>query len=93
VLTNGLQKYFDEHGLKVLTYEHQLRELWLDVLKTEVGKLLPPGASGGVLSLYDLQFRKTGERFSNDLVEFLKGTIELSDTEIARLEEKALVIS
>jgi hypothetical protein len=87
--TIEMGKYFDERGRSVLIYEHQLEALGLFVLKTEVGKLYPSGVSGGILSLYDLRFEKQQERFSNELIEFLKERVELSPAEIERLEAQA----
>jgi len=86
--TLNLGKYFDERGSAVLANEHRLRELGLDVQKSQVGTLQPVG-SGGVLGLYDLAFERRDRNFSAELVEFLKTKIKLSPADIQQLEERA----
>jgi hypothetical protein len=87
-----LSQYVGEAGTKVLHYEYQLRELGLALEKSRLGKLYPPGASGGILDVYDfLQFKKRDEKFSEPLVEFLRDKIGLSAERITRLEQQAVL--
>jgi hypothetical protein len=81
-----LRQYLDERGTKILAHEHQLRDLGLSVDKTHVGKLYPPGISGGILDVVGFeQFKKRDDKFSQQLVEFLRDKIGLSPEGIARL--------
>lgn len=88
-----LAKYFDERGRKVLEHEYPLRELGLIVGKARVGEWTPSAGSGGVFGLYDLQFRKTSEKFSEQLVEFMRDTLNFSPDDITRLQEQAVLVS
>ncbi|MGA2990217.1 MAG: hypothetical protein ABSD88_07050 [Candidatus Korobacteraceae bacterium] len=84
-------KYLNERGHNVLLYEDQLRALGLNVVKTEFGKLYPPGASGGIFSLYDLKFEKKDEKFSDQLSAFLRDKIGLKPEDIERLQTQAVL--
>jgi hypothetical protein len=84
-----LGKYFDERGRKVLIHEAELGQLGLIVEKKLFGRLQPV-VSGGVLDLYDLQFKKTSDKFSTELVEFLRNTINLLPDDIERLQQQAV---
>ena len=87
-----LSKYVGEAGTKVLLYEYQLRELGLALEKSRVGKLYPPGVSGGVLEVNDfLEFKKRDEKFSEQLVEFLTDKIGLPAESITRLEQQSVL--
>ena len=84
-----LSKYLDERGAAVLAHEDRLRELGLNVLKEKVGNLVPP-AYGGIIALFDLAFERRDEKFSAELVEFLKNEIKLTPDAIAQLEQQAV---
>lgn len=84
-----LARYFDERGRAVIIHEHQLRELGLNVVKSEFGQYAPGSGQGGVLTLYDLSFTKRDKHFGAELVTYLKQTVGLSDEEIKRLDEQS----
>lgn len=87
-----LQQYLDERGTKILEHEHALRELGLLVETSRVGRLSPTGVSGGVLDVVGFdQFKKRDEKFSEQLVDFLRDKIGLSPGVIARLEQDAVL--
>lgn len=82
-------KYLDGRGLRVLACEYQLRELGLIVEKSLYG-VMP--VDGGNLGLYDIQLRKTSERFGQELIAFLQDEIKLSSQDIEQLQQQATLI-
>ena len=87
-----LSKYMGEAGTKILHHEYELRDLGLALDKSRLGTLSQPGGLGGTLEVWDFnQFKKRDERFSQQLVDFLRDKIGLAPERVARLELEAVL--
>ena len=85
-----INKYLDPRGREVMAHAFRLRQLGLVVDKTFFAHMTEPG-SAAVFGMYDLKFRKSSEKFSPELTEFLKNTVKLSDADVAWLEKEAVL--